>query len=348
MNRRTFLKTTAVAATFSRVTAPAAQPVANGARLKIGFLGIGHSHASGKLKAVRESSDWELVGIHPENAKLAETYGRDGAKILSQDELLKSADVIAVESDARDHYRHGKIALTAGKHVHLEKPPAGSMAEFKELVELAKSRGRLLQMGYMWRYHDGISKMIEAVQRGWLGDITMVRGQINSQIDKDHRLTLAEFHGGAMWELGCHLIDALVRMMGKPDKITPFLRKDGSFDDKLNDNTLAVFQYLRAIATINVNLMQSRAGAHRFLEVIGTKGNAILQPIEPGTLQMELTQAAGPYTAKAQNVPLPKYERYVPELADLADAIRKKRPLNVTPETDLIVHETLLKACDMF
>ena len=44
---------------------------------------------------------------------------------------------------------------------------------------------------------------------------------------------------------------------------------------------------------------------------------------------------------------MPAYARYAPELEDLADAIRTNRPLTVTPEEDLLVQETLMRACDM-
>ena len=44
---------------------------------------------------------------------------------------------------------------------------------------------------------------------------------------------------------------------------------------------------------------------------------------------------------------MPEYKRYVPEFAELAQAIRANQPLSVTPEEDLLVQETLMRACDM-
>ena len=289
---------------------------------------------------MRESADWDLVGIHAETDKLRDTYAKVGCPLLSPEELLRAAEVIVVESAVRDHFRHTKLALNAGKHVHVEKPPAVTRAEFHELQSLAAARGCLMQMGYMWRYHPGIDKLIEAVQRGWLGEVTLVRGAINSNYPSAAaRHELAEFRGGGMWELGCHLIDAVVRMLDMPLKISSTLRAHGSFNDQLADNTVAIFEYPRALAIISVNLMQPNASAHRFLEITGTNGTATLRPIEPPILQFDLAKAAGPYAAKLQTIPLPKYQRYVPELADLADAVRTHRPLAVTPDTDLSVHE---------
>ncbi len=351
MNRRTFLKTSLTSATLassSTFAASIAPSVPVKPRLRIGFLGMAHSHAAGKLSAVQASPEWELVGVCDEKAELRERFQKQGVRVLSQAELLREADVIAVESAVRDHYRHTNAALTAGKHVHVEKPPATTLAEFKELQSLALQNKRLMQMGYMWRYHPGIAKVIEAVREGWLGDVSSVRCSMNSNYTAPtSRAEVAEFRGGGMFELGSHLIDVVVRLLGRPEKIISTLRTHGSSTDKLADNAVALFEYPRALATISINLLEPNASARRFLEVIGSNGTALLQPIEAPVLQFDLAKPAGPYTARQQSVPLPKYQRYVPEFADLAQALRVGRPLAVTPETDLLVHECLMKACEM-
>ena len=355
MNRRTFLHTSLAAelvrsSSFSlslaAATAPALLAAASPRRIKLGFLGVAHSHADGKLKALQSSPDWELIGIAESDPKLRAKHESKNLRFLSPGELLRDTEVIAVESAVRDHYRHAKLALAAGRHVHVEKPPAVTLSEFRELVELARSKGRLMQMGYMWRYHPGFIAILDAAKNGWLGQVSLVRGAIDSSYAGAARTELAEFRGGGMFELGCHLIDAVVRLLGKPDKVTPLLRTHGA-TDSLVDNALATFEYPHALATISVNLMHPGAGAHRFFEVVGTNGTALMRPLEQPTLQFDLAKAAGPYTKGIQTLTLPKYERYVPEFADLADAVRRARPLTVTPETDLVVHESLLFACAM-
>lgn len=44
---------------------------------------------------------------------------------------------------------------------------------------------------------------------------------------------------------------------------------------------------------------------------------------------------------------LPAYPRYVPELAEFAGAVRAGTALAVTPEEDLVVQESLMRACSM-
>ncbi|HEY3318997.1 MAG TPA: Gfo/Idh/MocA family oxidoreductase [Planctomycetota bacterium] len=316
-------------------------------RIRIGFLGATHSHGLEKIKTVLASAEWELVGVCDESARIGEAVEKLGAKRLSQADLLAGCEVVAVESDVKDHARHATLALEAGKHVHLEKPPADTTEGLTKLVALAKERKLLLQHGYMWRFNPGINAVLEAARQGWLGEIYLVRGTINTSIGAGARPQWAQFRGGSMFELGGHLVDPLIRLMGKPEKITPVLKKHADLPDSLADDTLAIFEFPRAIGTVSSATVQPNAGAHRSFEVLGTNGSALVRPIENPVLTVELAKAAGPYQAGAQTIKLPPYRRYTPELAELAQCIRSGKPLGVTPEEDLLVHEALIRASGM-
>ncbi len=56
-------------------------------------------------------------------------------------------------------------------NVHLEKPPSMTLEEFQEIVAIAASKKRLVQMGYMWRHNPGLIAALEAAGKGWLGDV---------------------------------------------------------------------------------------------------------------------------------------------------------------------------------
>ncbi len=306
-------------------------------RIRIGFLGSTHSHAAEKIRVVKESPHWNLAAISPD----------DGP---ARDAMLADASirVVAVESDVKRHAAHALLALRAGKHVHLEKPPSDNMREFREIVALARSKRLLVGMGYMWRYHAGLNAMIEAARKGWLGDVYLVRGTMNTLIPAARRPEWNLFHGGQMFEQGAHLIDPLVRLMGLPAKITSVLRSHGRFNDNLADNTAAVFEYPRALGIITSSVLQPNANAHRSFEILGSNGTTVLRPIEPGTLSIDLVKAAGPYTAGVQHVKFAQFRRYVGDFDELAEAVRADKPLVITPEEDLKVHEALLRASEMW
>ena len=340
MQRRAFLSLAAGAAAGAFQKPP----------LGIGFLGASHSHAEAKLAVVHSSTDWRLIGISESDPKVQAIVRKLGVPLLSREELLAHPEIraIAVESAVRDHAADGLAVLEAGKHLHLEKAPADSMAAFERVVALARKKDLLMQVGYMWRYHGAIAKALEAARQGWLGSVYMIRANIGNQLAAARRPEWAEFSGGIMFELGGHLIDPMVRLMGRPRKITPFLHKDGAFDDTLKDNTVAVLEWDRAIGILQGATLQPNSSRYRILEIHGTNGCAIVNPIEPPGLVMDLAKAAGPYSAGVQKIEMPRYRRYVDDFIELAAAVRGETKLRVGPDEDLMVHEALLRASGMY
>ncbi len=349
MNRRKFIQTslgcTALAATSCELTADesaTAKP-----RIPIGFLGATYSHGPEKIKLAMNSPEWEFVGVCESSEAGRQACAKLGVKLVSQDELFARACVVAVESDVRDHAPHALLALKAGRHVHLEKPPATKLAEMQAVVALAREKKLLLQTGFMWRYNPGFTAIFDAVRQGWLGDVFMVRGYISNNLAPARRPEWAEYGGGSMFELGSHLVDAVVRLLGKPKAVTPFVGHHAKFNDALKDNNVAVLEYDRATAVILNTALQPGGSPPRSFEVLGTNGTATLAPIEAPALTMDLASAAGPYKKGRQGVPLPAYRRYEADFADLAAAVRGEHPLSVSLDEELLVAKTVLGASDM-
>ena len=91
---------------------------------------------------------------------------------------------------------------------------------------------------------------LKAVRSGWLGHVFEVHTVMSKKVDERTRRALAKYPGGSMFELGCHVIDAVVTLLGEPDRVTPFNRQTHPERDDLLDNCLAVFEYPRATATV--------------------------------------------------------------------------------------------------
>jgi predicted dehydrogenase len=350
MNRRHFLEisfqTVAGAATVAGL-APRVFAAGQQERIPVGFLGASYSHAPGKLKLLVASPEWECVGVCDSSEAGQKNATEAGAKLISQEELLTRARVVVVESEPRDHAAHALLALQAGRHLHLEKPATLILADMQAIVALAREKKLLLQTGYMWRYHPGFQAIFDAVQSGWLGDVFLVRGYIGNNLPAARRPEWAEFAGGSMFELGSHLVDATVHLLGKPKTVTPFVRHLGKFDDTLRDNNVAVLEYEHATAVLMNSAMQAGASPARSFEVMGTKGTAMLTQIEPPALTIDLAKAAGPYKKGRQDVPMPAYQRFEADFVELAGAVRGERALCRTLDDELVVEETLLRASGM-
>jgi predicted dehydrogenase len=263
-----------------------------------------------------------------------------------------SIELIAVESNVRGNMNFGyaQKAIAAGKHVHLDKPPGDSLPALKELLESAAKQGQIVQLGYQWRYHPAMQKAIEAARKGWLGHIYMVRATINKPLDQAGRDYDAVYSGGMMFDLGSHMIDRIVDLLGKPKTIQGWVRHDSTVNDKLADNTLAVFEFEKAMAEVYIAAQQPHGNTYRTFEILGTEGTATVRPFFPEMrLHLDLAHAAGPYKAGLQtiDIPLVKQAPYEPDFLVLAGMIRNGDTPEYSIEHDLNVQEALLKACKM-
>jgi predicted dehydrogenase len=331
----------------------AAEPEAH--RVKIGVFGTSHSHASGKVAALRKLTDlYEVVGVvEPDEIhrrKIESQGSYEGLKFLSEEQLLNlpGLQAVIVERSVKDLVPAATRFASAGLHVHLEKPGGPSLPAFRNLLELMKQKGRILQMGYMFRRNPAFEFCFQAARDGWLGELSEVHGIMGKVAGAGERKGMAEFPGGTMFELGCHLIDAMVTLLGKPDQVIPTLRRTHPEKDDLADNTLAVFEYPKALATVASNANDVEGNSRRMFSVRGDRGAATILPLESPVLALTLDRPQGEYKKGTQVIPLPKMPgRFDDQLTDFARIIRGEKKRDYTPEHDLAVLETVLRASGM-
>ncbi len=321
-------------------------------KIKIGQIGTAHAHASGKLATIRKFADeYELIGVvepDPERRAQCEkdaTYS--GVTWLSETELFDTAGLqaVAVETAVRDLLPTAARCVQAGLHIHLDKPAGESLPDFKKILDTATSKNRVVQMGYMFRYNPAFQFLFRAVRAGWLGDVFEIHAVMSKAVGDGQRKQLAEFPGGSMFELGCHVIDAVVAVLGKPDKVTAFNRNTRPDKDTLADNCLAVFEYPKATATVRSSLVEVDGGNRRQFVVCGSQGTVAILPLEPPQLQLTLDRPQGELKQGTQTIDLPKLDgRYDGDFIDLAKIIRREKKSDYPPGHDLAVQEAVLRA----
>jgi predicted dehydrogenase len=270
-----------------------------------------------------------------------------GLNWVSEEQLLndKSLQLIVVECSVWEALPMGQKVIAAGKHLHLEKPPGNTWAPFRALVEDARRKKLLLQTGYVWRCHEGVNAALDAARKGWLGDVLMVRGTMNADRDAEQRAVEAKYKGGGLFELGGHVIDRTVELLGRPVKVQSWLRHTSSIADNLADNNLAVLEYEKALAVITQIARMSGAGDHRSLEIIGSDGTVMVWPeSSPPRMRVHMRKAQGPYKAGWQDITLGPQPRFVGDFQELARAINSGQPLKLSYDHELLLHETLLRA----
>ena len=323
-------------------------------RIKIGQIGTGHGHSAGKLETLLQlPDDYEVVGIaepDPELRRKAEGQGvYRRVKWMTEEELLgtKGLEAVAVETNNARLVETALRCVAAGKHLHLDKPAGVSVSRFKKVLDEAQQKNLTIQMGYMFRYNPGFQFCFQAAREGWLGEIFELHGVISKRVVPSGRDFVAGFAGGTMYELGCHLIDAMVTLLGRPDKVTPYVRRTYP-EDNLADNQLAVFEYPKAICTIRSTVVEVDGERRRQFTVCGQQGTVDIKPLEPPKMLLALAEPHGQYRRGYQEVKLPPSQgRYTEQLRDLARIIRGEKKHEYEPAHDLLVCELTLLASGM-
>ncbi len=323
-----------------------------GAKIRVGQIGVGHAHASGKMHTLRKLADqFEVVGVVEPDPKLrAQWEGNPvyrGLTWMTEEQLLnaKGLRAVAVETQVRHLVPTAARCVAAGMHIHLDKPGGESLRAFRNLLETASQRGLTVQMGYMFRNNPAFQFCFRAVREGWLGRVFELHAVMSKRADAAERSRLVPYPGGVMFELGCHLIDALVTVLGKPEKVTPFNRHSQPIDDGLADNQLAVFEYPRATATIRTAIMEVDGGRRRQFVVCGDEGTVDIRPLEPPRMLLALARVRERFTKGYQEVKLPAMPgRYDDQLLELARILHGEMQHPYAPAHDLAVQEAVLRA----
>lgn len=318
-------------------------------KIRIGQIGVGHGHAT-KLSVYRSLPDYEVVGIVEPNEKLREQAMRQsafqGLKWLTMEQLLETQklDAVLVETEVKDLLNTAERCVTEGKHVHIDKPAGESLAQFEKILSLAKQKKLLVQMGYMYRYNPAILLLKQFLREGWLGDIFEVHAVMSKVVDPAGRIAHAEYRGGMMFELGCHLIDLVHLILGEPSRVTGFHQHVSPANDALLDNALAVLEYPRALATVKTSAQEVDGNARRHLVVCGTNGTFHIQPLDNPSARLTLAKSVSSYKTGQQQLSFPKFTRYIADAVDMAQIIRGEKKSDFDYEHDLSVQRTVLQA----
>ena len=349
MNRRSFLAMAALA--------PWARALADNVneRIRVGQIGTSHSHASGKMAALRALSDlYEVVGIaepvagRKQSAEAESAFA--GLKWFTEEALLSepSVQVVLVETTLADSARAALACLRAGKHIHFDKPGGASHEAFKSLHLEAERRKLTVQMGYMLRYNPAFELLFRAHRAGWLGELTEIDASMGKLADAQKQAELAAWPGHGMFELACHLVDIVVFLLGAPAAVHAFAKSTGLAPPGLPDNQLAVLEYPKATVTLRCNHGDAFGGAHRRFQIVGTRGAMEIQPLEAGRGWLRLDEARGEYrkgeNALALEVPKGRYDS---EFRDLARVLRGEKRLLWSAAHDITVHATALRCAGL-
>jgi predicted dehydrogenase len=196
-------------------------------------------------------------------ARVTASYG----EMLADPEL----EAVVIATPVPTHYELAKLALEAGKHVLVEKPPAMKGVEMDELVALARERDLVLMPGHLLLYHPGVRKLKELVDSGELGDVLCV--YTNRQ-----NLGIVRANENALWSLGVHDLSVILWLIGEdPVEVSAHGR------DFLNEGVEdVVFCYLRFPSGKIAHMHLSWLDPHKMrkMTVVGNEKMVVFDDME--------------------------------------------------------------------
>ncbi len=212
-------------------------------KIRIGVIGCGGmaaAHARRFSKVTEQMEVTGLVDLVPERAEaLAALLDNDPKVATDYREILPLVDAVLVVLPHDLHHSVTIECLNAGKHVLVEKPLANSEQECLEMIEAAQRNDRVLMVAYSMRFHPLIREFKRLLDSGEYGEVFQLSiwTEQYTEYPRDHWICSAKrLGGGQLFSHGCHYIDLMLWMLGKPiqgvhmgtNTGTPWMEREGT------------------------------------------------------------------------------------------------------------------------
>jgi predicted dehydrogenase len=250
--------------------------------LRVGLVGYGYAGRTFHAPLIGAVDGLRLAAVASRDAERVHAEWPE-AEVLSDPQALvrrDDIDLIVIASPNASHFPIARAALAAGRHVVVDKPFTLTLAEARELCALSQARRRLLSVFHNRRWDGDFLTLRELQRRGTLGRIV----HLESAFDRYRPQVRARWReaagpGGGLWfDLGPHLLDQSLQLLGWPQALAldlGCLRDGGEADDWF----LARLTYPRCRVVLRASMLAA-APAPRFV-VHGTDGSWTKLGLDP-------------------------------------------------------------------
>ena len=195
--------------------------------LKVGVIGTGgivRTHMPGWA----DSPHAEVTAAADINQAALQSWGETyGVTNLTTNtaELINNPDIDIIDICVPNNY-HAPLAvaaLNAGKHVLCEKPLAPTPALVREMMAARDASGKMLMTAQHWRFAASSQALKYEIDQGALGNIYHARSWMLRRGFTPYTagfVSKAQSAGGACIDIGVHILDLTLWMMGNPRPLT--------------------------------------------------------------------------------------------------------------------------------
>jgi predicted dehydrogenase len=325
--------------------------------IKVGLIGFGLGGGCFHAPVIRAVPGLQLTAILQRTGDSA-AQALPGTRIVrSIDELLAidSIQLIVISTPNQTHFPLAKRCLEAGRHAVVDKPFTTSTAEAVELLQVARKLGLVLTAYHNRRFDADFQALRQTVCAGELGRFVRFESTYDRYRPIRKPGAWRELSGpgsGVLFDLGPHLIDQAMMLLGTPLALTADVRieRSGFSTDDAFDLLLHYPDGARALlrATMLSALPRPR------LVALGENGSFLkreFDPLEPNLRNGQIPAGPSWVVEKEENwgeLTVVKdghaSMRKIPSIGDwrefyanVRDAILGKAPLLVTPQQVLNV-----------
>lgn len=195
----------------------------------IGYGGIGRVHVMA-YRNIPFHYGWpadtvNVMGVATSRPETAQKAAQEiGCEVWTADyrALLARPEIDVVDICVPNH-KHEEIiiaAAAAGKHIYCEKPLAVDVAQGQRMVQAVEQAGVKTQITFNFRFFPAITRARQLVEAGFLGRVFSFRGRyyrssyISDEKPLSWRLRKEISGGGALFDLGSHILDVLYYLLG--------------------------------------------------------------------------------------------------------------------------------------
>lgn len=253
-------------------------------RLKWGIIGAGGIADRRMIPAMMASPETDLLAVMDINAAKAEDvalrYGiahwYDNMEALLD---MQEIEAVYIASPVYCHKEQVFAAADAGKHILLEKPVAMNADEAREMVEHCKKRQVKMAAGFMMRFATLHQKLKRLLEEGAIGQLVSADAQFSCwypEIEGAWRQKKALSGGGALMDMGIHLIDLLQYLTGSRIVKVAALNERIKFSYEVEDSSSLLVRFDNGMTgNINANFNIPDSAARWQISFFGTRGRII-------------------------------------------------------------------------
>lgn len=240
-----------------------------------------------------------IVTSNPDRAAQARQLYPNAVIYASVEEAWEGGHSLAVVATPNvTHLPHSVAALEHGLHVVLDKPITATAAEAELLAGLSQDVGRIVIPYQNRRWDSEFRTICEVAASGRLGRIHRLTSQVSKMrvIPRDgwRGSSLPEEMGGQLYDLGSHVIDQAIMLLGPVARVFATARSIRPGHPADDDSTVILEHTSGAVTTFVVS--QVTAFPEPRFTLLGTRGGLRIDYYD----QQEVTLGAGDYPAPGQ------------------------------------------------